>query len=357
MAEVTEKQNKSSVANCFKALQDIYEAGVKDNDKKGFAELYKEATKLLMERVSKEVGIDLHYEDIEYLDGYFIFGHGTNSVVHFHVKEMPGWLCGIWWYPKKAPEYTEENPVYEKDVLSCNLFAQYESEIDKFKPSASTFGGEDRFDVVLAQNEGYLNQGFLSACDDFKFIIKEPELAFYREMTYTDFNHEYVSRQKAKMFMKRHFELKQKQVEIKEINKKEMLKALAHIVGPMIKDGDMFVEDRSEVFTPGYELWLKNVVLDDGKPLVKKEGCYYLMDIGTWPGKKDDEKVWNKAEKECEKRAKKVKDWFSNPCSLFANIRNADEFERVRKFCEKEGSLFNLLDFVEKDNGGKVSDK
>lgn len=323
----------------LEALVDFYKEGVETEDKKGFSELYKKATKLLFKRISKEIGMTLHYKDVEYLDGYFIFGYGTNSVVHFHVKEMPGWLCGIWWSPKEAKDHTEENPKYEKDVLSCNLFAQYESEIDKFKPSASMFGGKE-FEFHF--KEGYGDSAFLDSCYDFKFIIDEPELAFYKEMHYTDFNHEYVDKRKAKRFMKNHFELRKKQEEVKKINEEEMLKALAHIVGPMVKDGDLFIEDRGECWSPRYELWLKNIILEDGKPLADKEGCYHLMNLGEWPDKKADEKVWDKAEKECEKRSERVKDWFSNPCSLFVNIRDEKEFERVKALCIKEKSVITL---------------
>lgn len=74
----------------LEALKDFYEDSVKKADASGSSEVYKANTEALFK--------ELHYsiEDIEYLDGYFLFGFGTNSVIHFHIKECPGWKFGIW---------------------------------------------------------------------------------------------------------------------------------------------------------------------------------------------------------------------------------------------------------------------
>lgn len=65
-----------------------------------------------------------HPTDIEFGNGYFIFEHGKDMVVHFHLKECKGWKFGIWWNIEGEKEF--------------DFFAQYERDIDKFKPSAST---------------------------------------------------------------------------------------------------------------------------------------------------------------------------------------------------------------------------
>lgn len=65
-----------------------------------------------------------HPVDVQYGNGYFVFEHGRDMVVHFHVKECKGWKFGIWW-----------NVDGEK---AFDFFTQYERDIDKFKPSAST---------------------------------------------------------------------------------------------------------------------------------------------------------------------------------------------------------------------------
>ncbi len=71
---------------------------------------------------------DLTIVDETWCNGYFIFEFGEDSVIHFKVKEVKGWLFGIWF----NREYDGEEP---KD----QLFWQYERDIDKFKPSASVF--------------------------------------------------------------------------------------------------------------------------------------------------------------------------------------------------------------------------
>lgn len=60
--------------------------------------------------------------DIEYLDGYFIFNMGENSVVHFKIKGLYGWKFGIW--------------LNDEDL---QFFAQHKDNIDKFKPLRSYF--------------------------------------------------------------------------------------------------------------------------------------------------------------------------------------------------------------------------
>lgn len=78
-------------------------------------------------KVLEEFGF--HAIDAKHLEGYFIFEHGDDMVVHFRIKECKGWLFGIWW------DLEDENK-YE-------FFAQYEESIDKFKPTASTFVKEN----------------------------------------------------------------------------------------------------------------------------------------------------------------------------------------------------------------------
>jgi hypothetical protein len=70
-----------------------------------------------------------HPKDVQMGNGYFIFEHGEDMVVHFHIKECKGWKFGIWWNIDGDFQY--------------DFFAQYERDIDKFKPTASTFVRED----------------------------------------------------------------------------------------------------------------------------------------------------------------------------------------------------------------------
>ena len=314
-------KNKNPLAGIVK----FYEKCVKEQDEKGFAETYKQATDLLFERIKKEISLDLHFEDISYGDGYFIFGYGTNSVVNFHIKEAPGWLGGIWWSPIATEETKDKKTkTYETNKLSCALFFQYEEEIDKFKPSASMFGG-DYFDFYF--EDGYSQSNFLHACWDLRFIINEPYLAFYKEMHYSNFNHEYVSRESAKRYWNRHWKEKAKEKEIDKTNAKAMYETVKFIIGPMVKAGDAFILDEGGNISPRYEIFVKNITLNDGKPLVDEEGCYGLFDF-DYPDKKSDKKLWKKTEKECAKR-EGYNFYFNNPFHCSCIIRNTKAFNKI----------------------------
>lgn len=70
-----------------------------------------------------------HSTNVIYGDGYFIFPHGKDMVINFHIKEVKGWKFGIWWDINGNSGF--------------DFFAQYEANIDKFKPTASTFVERD----------------------------------------------------------------------------------------------------------------------------------------------------------------------------------------------------------------------
>ena len=104
----------------------------------------------------------LHPTDVKYMKGYFIFEHGSDMVVNFHIKELKGWLFGIWWDVEGEKK--------------CDFFAQYERDIDKFKPSASKLVVED-MEVCDYDMDNYM----LKMC---RFIKKHPYRAWALDQTY-----------------------------------------------------------------------------------------------------------------------------------------------------------------------------
>lgn len=337
--------------NQLDKLAEFYSDSVDKADKAGFAETYKTATELLFKRICEELNTELHFEDVEYLDGYFIFGMGTNSVVHFRIKEAPGWLGGIWWEPiatDDTKDLDEDKREYVKDRLGCNLFFQFEKEIDKFKPSASTFGGDD-FDFYL--EEGHGNGTFFRTCMDLEFIIKEPYLAFYREITYTDFNHEYVSREKAKRFWDRHWREKEKAARIKDECAKKFMDMVKYVVRPTAEDGDLFILDHGANTSPRYDIIVKNVTLPDGKPLVDEPGCYPFFGWG-WEDEAADKKLWNKTKRECAKRMKS-NFYYGCPCHDSMSIMNPDGYDEfLHEMTEHDKVLFGKTpdgQFIDKE--------
>lgn len=171
--------------NFLKALKGAYEAEVKRQDEKHDPEILKRATNEVFEALKKEIKEDISFTDIEYSDGYFFFPMGSNTVVQFHIPECPGWLFGIWW------RFESES------IAKGELFAQYEANIDKFKPSASQLCQKIQVSWGKTSSTSFTTTVYEAAWM-IQYIIKEPYLAFCRDYNYWDYNREYHSREEAK---------------------------------------------------------------------------------------------------------------------------------------------------------------
>lgn len=303
------------------ALVNFYKETVEKEDEKGLAEVFKQATEMLFEQLPKAISykkdVVFTVEDVVYLDGYFIFGKGTNSVVHFHIKETPGWLYGIWWSPVEDKEAsTEEKKVYATDRLYCNIFAQFEETIDKFKPSASMVSAS--FNFWLDSNS---NGSLWNFARDILFIRDEPYLAFYRDVHFSDFNREYISRAKAKAAYNKYLKKKQAEIEITDLNNREMLDLINSMFEEFIDQNAFMIKDRGHHVLPRYGLVMKNLWTDCGL----KNGTYELFDMG-FEGEDKDKKIYNKKLKECEKRAAKADIYWSRPFGGFIDVISEESF-------------------------------
>ena len=80
--------------------------------------------------------------NIEYGNGYFMFDMGKDSVVHFRLKGVwKHWKFGMWInseYLEEKYREEEKNMKYEEYYKIVQIFAQYDTWIDKFKPSRSS---------------------------------------------------------------------------------------------------------------------------------------------------------------------------------------------------------------------------
>ena len=98
----------------------------------------------LFKQIEKELGY--HIVDKQFGNCYFIVeSKEPDTICHFHIKELPGYLFGIWSICRyDTIQYEIENNL---SLWSDNLhisskselifFTQYEKEVDKFKPSRS----------------------------------------------------------------------------------------------------------------------------------------------------------------------------------------------------------------------------
>lgn len=326
----------------LKSIVDLYTESVKKSDEAGLAEVRKQATDLVFNALKKELKeyrkLDITIEDVEYFDGYFIFGMGTNSVVHFHIKETPGWKYGIWWSPvEKGDSEDPEHPTtYETDRLRCNIFTQYEEEIDKFKPAASMV--TDKFNVYLDNTSTNFAWDFAR---DIKFIHDEPYLAFYRDMRYSDFNKEYVSRAKAKSYFERHFKQKKLIEETKALNDRKLLKTIYTILKEDIDEGNCFIHDRGDNWSPRYEIIMKNTYGVD-------DGYYELFDMLEEADATKAQKLWDGTIKECEKRAKKIGSyWYGSSCCYASLTLVSAKNKKFNKWF-KEAKVVDIKELIEK---------
>lgn len=233
----------SNEKNAFSDLAEFYNSRVEEADAKGFAERYRAAA----EKVTKDLEQEgFHIDSHEYLDGYFLFGKGTNSIFHFTVKECPGWSFGIWW----------EEPTDDVHGVMGEWFAQFTETIDKFKPSASVIAGRVHISDKYGLDYDLLN--------NVKFIRDEPDLAFCRDYFCWDLNTEYHSREEAQKRYKLYVtqrDLKAKcQAEYDQACYNEMLKTIKINLEP---DEQLYLCDGGEFVFPRYHFVIYSPTADE----------------------------------------------------------------------------------------------
>ncbi len=311
--EESEIEEEPENKNPLQGIVDFYNKTVAEADERGFANTFKEVTERFFKGLNEHLQHDYNTSftpvDVEYGDGYFIFGHGTNSVVSFHIEENKDWLFGIWWSPVKKFESENE---YETDRVRCEFFAQFEPEIDKFKPSASTFVSEFQFYV---EDDKTMNwTAYYHATNTVLLIIKEPILAWYREIHYVDFNVEYVERQTAIDAYVDYWYKRRNREKMKAKNDRNMLAVTYYIFKPMVDSGDAYMIDRGENVSPRYELVIKNKWNTGEDPI--EDGCYDMFDFGIdWDEREDDKALWDSQVEVCKKRADDIDSYWYNSVS------------------------------------------
>lgn len=156
----------------------------------------------LIESLFKQIEKDLGYHivDKEFGNCYFIIeSKEPDTICHFHIKELPGYLFGIWNICRyDTIQYEIENNL---SLWSDNLhisskselifFTQYEKEIDKFKPSRSgmvtglrritytednksiTEWDIDELEVVLRYMKKHKYKAYVNIYNENKFVYKE----------------------------------------------------------------------------------------------------------------------------------------------------------------------------------------
>ena len=156
----------------------------------------------LIEELFNQIETELGYHIIDKQFGncYFIVeSKEPDTICHFHIKELPGYLFGIWNICRyDTIQYEVENNL---SLWSDNLhisskselifFTQYEKEMDKFKPSRSgmvtglrritytednksvTEWDIDELEVVLKYMKKHKYKAYVNIYNENKFVYKE----------------------------------------------------------------------------------------------------------------------------------------------------------------------------------------
>lgn len=162
----------------------------------------KSRNRKLIESLFKQIekGLGYHIVDEQYGNCYFIVeSKEPDTICHFHIKELPGYLFGIWNICRyDTIQYEVENNL---SLWSDNLhisskselifFTQYEKEIDKFKPSRSgmvtglrriTYEEDDKLitewdidelEAVLNYMKKHKYKAYVNIYNENKFVYKE----------------------------------------------------------------------------------------------------------------------------------------------------------------------------------------
>lgn len=132
--------------------------------------------------ILKEQGFEAHIADDSKCSARFDVDEAGQPI--FRIKEIPEWLFSVW---------------CDDDGLGGTFFGQFEEAIDKFKPSASmqsaSFRGKLGEDRSLMLSPGDVSKIVYIL----EYIHKEPELAFYQEIHWNDYNLSPVDRSDAKL--------------------------------------------------------------------------------------------------------------------------------------------------------------
>lgn len=227
--------------------------------------------------------------DIKYLDGYFIFDHGEDSVVHFRIKGCKGWKFAIWWY-----EDEEQN-----NALVFDFFGQYEEYTDKFKPSASTFVIERCWYESADGSDNMIDYDVIRICELLEFIHKHPYVARAYDRGYQRDCWEYLTpfqawRKEAKYFL----EYKMVKNAIKRYYEHKYLRLIRKVADELLVDYEIKDENVGGMIC--YPRWLIKAKGFKGDEVEK--GVYNLVnDLEELPPRlrKKVVKFDNKAYKIC----------------------------------------------------------
>jgi hypothetical protein len=274
--------------DALSGLADMYKSEVEKKDSAQYADALKVCSESFFNHLANSThGIGAHVKDVEYTDGYFVFGRGTNSVVHFHIDECPEWKFGIWWNVPEEPE---------KTTFKGEFFCQYESTIDKFKPSRSVMR------EAITINLSGIGDDVWNAVRMVDFIANEPYLAFCRDLCYWNYNYEYHTREEAKAVYDEFVRRKAIEQRLTGMLDEKVIEFMKDKVMPRFNGAEIIYHENC---SPSYEMVAP---LDKNADFANEPGWYDLFSEGDELGAEYDALL-----EECEKAADAEEIFWSRP--------------------------------------------
>ena len=240
-----------------------------------------------------------------YVNEYHVFSQTT-----FKVKELKGWLFGLWLnFDKEKPEAQ----------FTMDLFARYELTFSKFKPTRSN--------LLVTEN---LDQGFLDLITDkivseedpedgakifestmyyvdelLAFMKKYPELAFCQDYCY-DPKYEYISRARARLIKLGAYMRYKTRDRLNNKCYKYIVKLIKKELLPLLPEGTL-IEDNGDDTSPKYDILVPLKALRKYDADWTEGGCYDAADVIATSQRSDDKASYKALVKKLmDKTAKKI---------------------------------------------------
>lgn len=226
-----------------------------------------------------------HATDIKYSSGYQKISEKgeiaeiDNVYITYHVKELKGWLFGLWLNYKY-------DDIESKTIYQYNWFTQVEKHIDKFKPAQSQYSDYDDLNIKDIDSFNFIS--FYGIFKTMKYIKRHKNLAWCRDVLWIDYNENYVSNFKAFWLRaKKTYKTWKEETIGNYITKKHLALAEKYVL-PTLKGA--YIYDNGENFSPRYTIEVK---LSDLKEFGFEKAGTYALDYDD----KEDAKYLKKAGK------------------------------------------------------------
>lgn len=290
--------------------------------------MFKKGTTIFFEKINdirkKEGKPELTFEllDVPHYD------LGDWSVVDFRIKECQGWLFGIWWNEIKDDDEHHYILINWPKAIQGRFFAQYESAIDKFKPSTSEIKSD--FYISTQKKNDLDDYHMIQVCRMINFIIEEPALAFCRDYNGWDYNLQFHTREEAQEKFDRYQAwYKNKTKKIEEINEK-FIRFAKEKFCPMFNEATVI--DYGEDCSPRFQLIAP---YSQNKKLVPKAGLYSCFSEEPTEEEKQIELEYDALMKESERISDEFEFVWFPPLDDTVKIVSQASFKTLLQICEE----------------------